>query len=119
MLFFNIEEARALTDLQDPIDCAHAIHKHAANVALTLSENGSIIMHKGQAIPIEAVSVQAIDTTGAGDMYAAGLLYGITCGLTWKQAGHVASHAAARIVTQLGARLQKRFTPEDLEELLN
>ena len=83
-----------------------------------MGPNGSIIMHEGSVIPIEGVPVQAIDTTGAGDMYAAGILYGVTCGLTWKQAGHVASHAAARIVGQLGARLKKRFTPEDLEELL-
>ena len=118
LLFCNLDEARALTAMQDPIECAHAIHQHAENVALTLSENGSLLMHQGEAIPIEGVPVEAIDTTGAGDMYAAGLLYGITCGLTWNQAGHVASHAAARIVSQLGARLKNRFTPEDLEELL-
>lgn len=118
LLFCNLDEARSLTGEKDPIDCAHAIHQHAENVALTLGEDGSLLMHEGQSIPIEAVDVKAIDTTGAGDMYAAGLLYGITCGLTWKQAGHVASHAAARIVSQLGARLQNRFTPEDLEALL-
>ncbi len=75
-------------------------------------------MHAGEVIPIEGVSVKAIDTTGAGDMYAAGVLYGITNGLTWKQAGHLGSHAAARIVSQLGARLQRRFTPEEMQELL-
>jgi hypothetical protein len=119
LLFCNVEEARSLTGLTDPIDCAQAIHKHAPNVALTLGSNGSLLMHEGEALPIEGVSVEAIDTTGAGDMYAAGVLYGITCGLTWKTAGHVASHAAARVVTQLGARLKERFTPEDLEELLH
>ncbi|MGE3315284.1 MAG: adenosine kinase [Planctomycetaceae bacterium] len=119
LLFCNLEEARALTGKHDPIECAQEIHRHAENVALTLGANGSILMHSGEAIPIEGVPVEAIDTTGAGDMYAAGLLYGITCGLTWKQAGHVASHAAARIVAQLGARLQKRFTPEEIEALLN
>ena len=118
LLFCNLEEARSLTGLVDPIECAYEIHRDAQNVALTLSENGSILMHEGEVIPIEAVPVTPVDTTGAGDMYAAGLLYGITCGLSWKQAGHVASHAAARIVTQLGARLKNRFTPEDLEELL-
>lgn len=118
LLFCNLEEARALTGKHDPIDCAHEIHKHAESVALTFGSKGSLLMHKGETIPIEAVPVEAIDTTGAGDMYAAGLLYGITCGLTWQQAGHVASHAAARVVAQLGARLQNRFTPEEIEELL-
>ena len=118
LLFCNLEEARSLTGMQDPVECAHEIHRHAENVALTFGPNGSLLMHEGEAIPIEAVSVDAIDTTGAGDMYAAGVLYGINNGMTWKQAGHLASHSAARIVTQLGARLKNRFTTKDIEELL-
>jgi len=117
LLFCNIEEARSLTGKEDPLDCAQEIHQHAANVALTLGADGSLLMNEGTMIPIESVPTKAIDSTGAGDMYAAGLLWGITNGLTWKQAGHVASHAAARIVSQLGARLQNRFTAEDLAEL--
>lgn len=117
LLFCNLEESRSLTGLQDPIECAREIHRHAENVALTLGENGSILMHAGEAIPIEGVEVEAVDTTGAGDMYAAGLLYGITNGLSWQRAGRLASHAAARIVSQLGARLKHRFTPEEMAEL--
>ena len=71
-------------------------------------------MHAGEVIPIEGVSVSAVDTTGAGDMYAAGVLYGITNGLSWQQAGRLASHAAARIVGQMGARLQSRFTADEI-----
>ena len=119
LLFCNLEEARALTTFDDPIECAREIHNHAENVALTLGPNGSILMHNGEVIPIEGVEAEAIDTTGAGDMYAAGILYGITNGLTWKQAGHLASHAAASIVEQLGARLQRRFTKEEMRELLS
>lgn len=118
LLFCNLQEAHSLTGLDDPIDCAHEIHNHAQNVALTLGPAGSILMNEGGAIPIEGVQVDAVDTTGAGDMYAAGLLYGITNGMSWKQAGHLASHAAARIVTQLGARLNRRFTAAEIEELL-
>ena len=118
LLFCNLEEARSLTGMQDPVECAHEIHRHAENVALTFGPNGSLLMHQGEVIPIEAVSVDPLDTTGAGDMYAAGVLYGITNGMTWKQAGHLASQAAGRIVTQLGARLKNRFTPKDIEELL-
>ncbi|TLS67479.1 adenosine kinase [Mariprofundus erugo] len=118
LLFCNEEEARALTGLEDPIACAHAIHKHCANVALTLGKNGSIIMHQGDALPVEGVIVEAIDTTGAGDMYAAGVLYGITNGLTWQQAGHLGSHAAARVVSQLGARLPNPLTQDEIQQLL-
>ena len=86
---------------------------------MTLGPNGSILMHGGDAIAIEGVQVDAIDTTGAGDMYAGGILYGITNGLSWKQAGHLASHAAARVVGQLGARLATPFTADEVKELTN
>ena len=47
-------------------------------------------MHGGEAFPIEGVDTEAIDTTGAGDMYAGALLYGITSGnMSWKDAGHL------------------------------
>lgn len=118
LLFCNLEEARSLTGLVDPIDCAQKIHSHAADVALTLGGDGSLLIHDGKTIPIEGVPVTAVDTTGAGDMYAAGVLYGITNGLTWQQAGHLASHAAARVVAQMGARLHKKFTSQEIAELL-
>jgi len=118
LLFCNEDEARALTGLEDPIDCAHAIHKHCENVALTLGKKGSIIMHQGETLPVEGVETDAIDTTGAGDMYAAGVLYGITNGLSWQKAGHLGSHAAGLVVSQLGARLPGAFTKEAIEQLL-
>ena len=118
LLFCNLEEARSLTKKHDPIEAARELHRHCENVALTLGAEGSILMHAGEVIPIEGVDTQAIDTTGAGDMYAGAVLYGITNGLTWKQAGHLASHAAARIVSQLGARLQRRFTPDEISALM-
>ncbi len=118
LFFCNEEEAKSLTGKDDPVECAAQIHGHAENVAVTLGANGSIIMHGDEAIAIEGVSVEAIDTTGAGDMYAGGLLYGITNGLSWKKAGHLASHAAARIVSQLGARVEQRFTADEIQQLL-
>lgn len=118
LLFCNLEEARSLTGQTDMVECAQFIHKQACDVALTLGKNGSLLMTDEELIPIEGVRVNAVDTTGAGDMYAAGLLYGITNGLSWQQAGHLASHAAARIVAQRGARLAQPFTREEMRELL-
>ncbi|MEP3480491.1 MAG: adenosine kinase [Fuerstiella sp.] len=119
LFFCNEDEAKSLTGLEDPVACAAEIHKHAENVAMTLGANGSILMHEKQAIAIEGVTVDAIDTTGAGDMYAGGLLYGITNGLNWKQAGHLASHAAGRIVSQLGARMANKFTEAEVKQLVS
>lgn len=119
LLFCNVEEARSLTGEDDPIACAAKIHEHADNVALTLGGDGSILMHEGKTIPIEGESVEVIDTTGAGDMYAAGILYGITNGLSWQQSGKLASHAAARIVSQMGARLAEPLTPSQVANLID
>lgn len=118
LVFCNLEEARALTGFHDAIDCAKFLHDHAENVALTLGENGSILMHNGETLPIEGVKVSPLDTTGAGDMYAAGILYGITNGLSWKQSGHLASHAASRIVSQLGARLRHPISAEEIQQIV-
>lgn len=117
LLFCNLDESRALTGLHDPIECAREIHRHAENVALTMGGEGSVLMHNGEVIPIESIPVQAVDTTGAGDMYAAGILYGITNGLTWKQSGRLASHAAARVVSQLGARLHTPYTATERDRI--
>lgn len=118
LFFCNEEEAKSLTGKSDPVQCAAMIHEHAENVALTLGPKGSILMHGGETIPIEGVAVDAVDTTGAGDMYAGALLYGITSGMTWHQAGHLASHAAARVVGQMGARLEEKFTAEEVADLV-
>ncbi len=117
LFFCNEQEAVSLTGMSDPIACAAKIHEHAENVALTLGEKGSIVMHGGESFPVEGVPVAAVDTTGAGDMYAGALLYGVTNGMSWQQSGHLASHAAARIVSQMGARLERKFTDQEVREL--
>jgi sugar/nucleoside kinase (ribokinase family) len=117
LLFANLEESRALTGEHDPIEAARRIHQHATNVALTLGADGSLLMHGDKVFPVEPVRTTAVDTTGAGDMYAAGVLYGLTHGLSWQQAGHLGSHAAARIVSQLGARFDRRFSAAEIQEM--
>lgn len=114
LFFCNEEEAKSLTGEDDPVVAAGKIHEHCENVALTLGEKGSLVMHGGEAFPIEGVGVKAIDTTGAGDMYAGAMLYGITNGMTWRQAGHMASAASARIVGQMGARMDNKFTADEI-----
>jgi sugar/nucleoside kinase (ribokinase family) len=117
LLFCNEIEAQNLTSQEEAVACANEIHKHATSVALTLGANGSLLMHEGEVISVDGVGVNAIDTTGAGDMYAAGLLYGITNGLSWKQAGHLASNVAGKVVSQLGARLPRSFTSDEVKAM--
>ncbi|MEN9568519.1 MAG: hypothetical protein RLZZ69_3715, partial [Cyanobacteriota bacterium] len=75
---------------------------------------GSVIFDGEKLIEIEPFPVKAIDTVGAGDMYAGALLYGITNGMSLTEAGRLASLASAKIVTCLGARLKTK----DVQALL-
>jgi sugar/nucleoside kinase (ribokinase family) len=70
----------------------------------TQGKLGSRVKWYGETQSFDAVSVKAIDTTGAGDMYAGSLLYGLLNGLSVKQSGKLASFASAQIVAQMGAR---------------
>lgn len=114
LVFCNEIEAAALVGTEDMVECARVLHVHAESVALTLGAKGSLLMHDGVLHPVEGVPVTALDTTGAGDMYAAGILYGLTNGLSWPQAGRLASHAAARVVSTLGARLPRKLSPGEV-----
>ena len=61
--------------------------------------------------------MEAVDTTGAGDMYAAGLLYGLSQGWGWPRAGRLGSQVAAKQISALGSRLSEPLTPEEVRAL--
>jgi sugar/nucleoside kinase (ribokinase family) len=72
---------------------------------LTRSEEGSVIVASGETIEIPADAVpQVVDVTGAGDLYAAGFLYGLTRGLPLETCGRLGSLAAAEVIGHIGAR---------------
>ena len=86
--------------------------------ALTRGEDGSRVMWDGERFDVDPAPVhEVVDTTGAGDMFAAGILYGLTNGLPFEQSARLAHHAAARIVSQLGARLAEPIAREDIPRL--
>ena len=66
---------------------------------------------------IEPFEVKAVDTNGAGDMFAGAFMYGITNGLSWADAGKLASFASAHLVTQYGPRL-KPGAVKELQQLV-
>ena len=84
-----------------------AVEKAARDVdlaVLTRSGEGSLILHKGQQIAIPAVPVKVVDTTGAGDAYAAGFLTAYTDGQTLEAAGLLGTKAASLAISRIGAR---------------
>ena len=71
---------------------------------ITLSEKGSVVVSGAETHEIPAHPVDAVDTTGAGDLYAAGFLFGYTTGLPLPRCGGLGSLAAAEVIGHIGAR---------------
>jgi sugar/nucleoside kinase (ribokinase family) len=105
IIFANEDEALAYTGLK--AEEAVKIIKPSAVVCVKLGEKGSIINNKGKIIRVNARKTNALDTTGAGDAYAAGILFGILRDIPLEKAGELASHISSKVVEQIGARLKK------------
>ena len=105
-LFANEGEAMLMAETEDFATAVDYLKTLAQGFAITRGAKGSVIFDGQQLIEIEPFPVEAIDTVGAGDMYAGAFLYGITNGMNYSQAGKLASLASSKIVTTLGARLK-------------
>ena len=105
-IFSNEAEALKMAETEDISQAISLLQKLAKGFAITRGGKGSLIFDGQQIIEIPSVPVQAIDTVGAGDMYAGAFLYGITQGMNYEKAGNLASLAASRIVTSFGPRLE-------------
>ena len=106
LLFGNQEEMEVFTDTTSPEAAIEAIRPLCEIAVVTMSASGSYIAHGELLHRVDAFAVEAIDTTGAGDMYAAGLLYGLTHGLDLPKTGTLASYVSAQVVAQMGPRLE-------------
>lgn len=104
-LFGNYQEAQMLTDTETPEDAARVLSESCDVAVVTMDEKGSLIRAEGETHRIAPFPVRPVDTTGAGDMYAAGLLYGLARGWSYPEVGRLASVAAAKVVGHLGPRL--------------
>jgi len=104
LLFVNEDEARMLTGHAEPDAIAGALRdRGATGIALKLGAHGCVLFIGGERIECPPFAVKAVDTTGAGDNFAAGFLAALHRGLTYEAAGRVANAAGAVSVTELGA----------------
>lgn len=115
LIFANETEAQTFTGETDNAKAFRALQSVVPNVAMTLGGNGSQIFWNGREVRVAAHQTEAIDTTGAGDMFAGGFLYGITHNYTPEKAGNIAAVAASKVISQLGARI----TNEEFQLLKN
>jgi adenosine kinase len=105
LLFANEAELRSLYETADFDAAVAALRKDARFAAVTRSEKGCIIVtpETVEAVPAFPIS-RLVDTTGAGDLFAAGFLFGIARGTDHQTAGRLGSLAAAEVIQHLGAR---------------
>jgi sugar/nucleoside kinase (ribokinase family) len=105
IVFANETEIKSLYETQSFDEAAKHARRDIKLAALTRSAKGSHIFSDGKDIAIAAAPVaQVVDTTGAGDLYAAGFLYGVAHGLSLETSGNLASLAAAEVISHIGAR---------------
>ncbi len=112
IVFANEEEGLALTGEQ-PETAVRTMGGMCRIACLKIGKAGSLIMQNDTLHKIPGYPAKPVDTTGAGDMYAAGVLYALTQGFDMQKAGRIGSFSAARIVEVYGAR--PKF---DLKELI-
>ncbi|MBI9094378.1 MAG: adenosine kinase [Sphaerochaeta sp.] len=108
IVFANREEARILFDNYDPYECCRSMGKLCKTAIVKNGKKGSFISHNQEifSIPVKG-PVVPVDTTGAGDVYAAGFLYGQCKGYSIPDSGTIASILAGQIITQRGAQFSK------------
>ncbi len=110
ILFANEAEIMSLYQTQTFEEAIYAINGKCDLAVLTRSEKGSVIVTQGKAIEIIPDPVaKVVDTTGAGDQYAAGFLYGLSRGMALETCGHLGSMAAAEVISHMGPRPAMKY----------
>lgn len=114
IVFANSEEARYLLDNYDAYECCRTMGKLCDIAVVKNGKNGSFVSDRRRItqIPLYGTS-KPVDTTGAGDTYAAGFLYGYMKGYPSEKSGRIASYLAGEIISQIGAQ----FSKERIEEI--
>jgi sugar/nucleoside kinase (ribokinase family) len=114
LLFCNDEEAMIYTGTNSINEAKLKLKDVAKRFVITLGANGALIFDGDTFIEIEPYKVRAVDTNGAGDMFAGAFLFGITHNHNYASAGKLASLASSRVVSQFGPRLE----PDQVKKVL-
>ena len=105
ILFSNEDELKALYQVDSINDGLHQLRDNCEFAAVTRNEHGSVVIDGDEVVIIDAEPVKSVvDATGAGDMYAAGFLYGFVRGKTIEQCGKIGSLVASEVITHMGPR---------------
>ena len=106
LLFCNEEEALHFTGAETLDNAVASLAKSCRQLVVTRGARGALVCHGNERLHIDPVPVKAVDTNGAGDMFAGAFLYAITHGHSLADAGRLASAASAQVVSDFGPRLR-------------
>ena len=105
ILFSNEDELKALYQVDSINDGLHQLRDNCEFAAVTRNEHGSVVIDGDEVVIIDAEPVESVvDATGAGDMYAAGFIYGFVRGKPIEQCGKIGSIVASEVITHMGPR---------------
>ena len=113
IVFANSHEIKSLYQTSSFDEALAQIRKDCRIAAVTRSEKGSVIVRGDETVLIQATAIkELVDTTGAGDLYAAGFLHGYTQGRDLKACGDLGSLAAGLVIQQIGPRPRQNLRRE-------
>jgi sugar/nucleoside kinase (ribokinase family) len=116
IVFANEEEAKSFTG-KEPLDALHEIAEMCELAVVKIGKQGSYIKRGNEVVKVGTIKANAVDTTGAGDSYAAGFFYGLTHNYDLETCGKIAALVSGKVVEVMGANLPDYQWPEVNEEI--
>jgi len=106
IVFANEEEAKSFTG-KEPEEALHAIAEVAEYAIVKIGSKGSMVKHQGKVYTAGVIEANSIDTTGAGDLYASGFLFGLHKGVSLDEAARMGSITAGNVIEVIGAKMDE------------
>ncbi len=116
IVFANEEEAKSFTG-KEPEEALHEIAEYCELAIVKVGKDGSMIKRGDEVVRVGTIKANALDTTGAGDSYAAGFFYGLTNGYDLETCGKIAALISGKVVEIMGANLPDEQWPEIQKEI--
>ncbi|OFX88703.1 MAG: sugar kinase [Bacteroidetes bacterium GWF2_33_16] len=105
IIFANEEEAKAYTG-KEPEDALHEIAEQCEIAVVKIGSKGSLVKNNGMVYKIEPFKANSIDTTGAGDLYASGFLFGLVNKIPMEKCGRIGSLCASKVIEVIGSKMK-------------
>ena len=111
IIFANEEESKAFTG-KEPEDSLNELAEQCEIAVVKIGSKGSLVKSKGKVYRIDPIKVNPVDTTGAGDLFASGFLYGLTNDYSLDKCGQIGSLCAGKVIEVIGSKMSNETWKE-------